>query len=200
MPIALAARRWSALTRGAGTFVVAAVWPPLTVLGYLWFGAIVAIVIATIGFFTSALALAALYYMSRPLRIKGVPMALGFIALLALFFVGVTASRDIAMTLVGTEDEAVVVKTWTTVSRGFEQHHCTVRHLDGTPIPRRLDTSCEGREPGDTIPVVLDSRGRLAPVGGTKDDLSAAGELRVLALAGLVLAAAIAIGSPPKRR
>lgn len=199
MPLALAARRWSAPWRGAGTLVVAALGPPLTAAVYLWFGATFAAVIATVGFFASTMALGALYYTSRPVCFKGVPLTLGVIAALVLYMVGVTASRDVVMSMVGTDAEAVVAKTWTTVSKGVPQHHCTVRHLDGAPIKRELDTNCEGREPGDVIPVVFDSRDRLPPVGGTKEDLSATGQLQVLAVAGLLLLFAIAIGSPPKR-
>jgi hypothetical protein len=199
MPLALAFRR-PALWRGGGTFAVGALGPSVTLAAYPWVGAILAIVIATVGFFAAVAALVALYYTSRPLRFKGLSVTLGIVALVVLFLVGVTAARDVAMAMVGTDAEAVVAKTWTTAAKGTPQHHCTLHHPDGTPIPRKLDSSCAGHETGDVIPIVLDPGGRLPPISGTKADLSTVGQLQVLAGAGLVLLLSTAIGSPPNRK
>ena len=175
MPLALASRRPSALWRGTGTFAVAALGPLLTLAAYLWAGAIPAVVVATFGFFAAAAALAALYSTSRPVRFKGLAVTLGVLALTVMYLVGVTAARDVAMTVVGTDAEAVVAKTWTTADKGVTQYHCTLSHPDGTPIPHELDSSCQGHEASEVVPVVLDPGGRLPPIGGTRADLSAAG-------------------------
>ncbi|MFD0533276.1 hypothetical protein ACFQY7_05265 [Actinomadura luteofluorescens] len=167
--------------------------------GYLWWGTTAAALIAVSAMIGVVMALGWLYRTRRPLRFRGAPLTLGVLAAFVVHIAGVVAARDIAMTLVGVDAEAVVERTWTTHSRGSQSHHCTLHRTGGAPIPRKLATSCEGYGRGDTMPVVLDPRGRFAPVGGPKSDLPAVGESQVVAAAGLVLLASIAIGSVPER-
>ncbi|MEO3827702.1 hypothetical protein [Actinomadura sp. B10D3] len=188
----------SAVLRGGLVLGVAAFGFVCAVAGYLWWNATAGALIAVIGMISTVVALGWLYQTRRPLRFSGVPLTFGVLSLLALYIVGVVAARDIAMTLVGVDAEAVVERTWTTESRGSESHHCTLRRTDGAPIPGELATSCEGYGRGDTMPVVLDPRDRFAPVGGPKSDLPAVGESQVVGAAALVLLVSIAIGSVPE--
>ncbi|NDU73010.1 hypothetical protein GWI34_10260 [Actinomadura sp. DSM 109109] len=166
---------------------------------YLWWGTTGAALIAVPGMIATAAALGWLYRSRRPLRFSGVPLTLGVVASFVVYIVGVVAARDIAMTLVGVDAEAVVERTWTTHGRSTEIHHCTLRRAGGEPIRRELATSCEGYGRGDVMRVVLDPRGRLAPVEGPKADLPAVGEGQVVAAAGLVLLISIAVGAVPAR-
>lgn len=190
-----------ALWRGARTLGIALLGLAAASAGYLWWGVSNAALLAIVGCVGSAVAMGMLYGSGRDFRFKGVPLTLGFLALFALYAVGVIAVRDVTMTMVGEDAEAIVAKTWTTSStKGKPQHRCTLHRTDGTPLPREYASNCEGREPGDTIQIVLDPAGRFAPIGGPKSDVSTTGELRVTAIAGLVLVLSIAIGSPPKRK
>ncbi|URN01073.1 hypothetical protein LUW76_45965 [Actinomadura madurae] len=187
----------SAVLRGGLVLGVAASGFALAVAGYLWWNTTAAALIVVIGTISAVVALGWLYRTRRPLRFSGVPLTFGVLSLLAVYIVGVVAARDIAMTLVGVDAEAVVERTWTTQSRGSESHHCTLRRTDGAPIPRQLATNCEGYGRGDIMPVVLDPRERFAPVGGPKSDLPAVGESQAVAAAALGLLVSIAIGSVP---
>ncbi|MEV4007040.1 hypothetical protein [Actinomadura sp. NPDC049753] len=190
-----------ALWRGIRTLAVCALGLAAASAAYVWWSELAAVLLTIAGFICSVVALGLLYDTRRPLRFKNVPLSLGALALLVLYGVGVIAARDITMTLAGTDADAVVAETWTTHDRkGRTQHHCTLRRTDGTPIPREYASNCEGHEQGDTIPVVLDPRGRIAPIGGPKTDLPTTGEIQVALTAALVLLFSTALGSPPKRR
>lgn len=190
-----------ALWRGARTLVIALLGLAAASAGYLWWGMAAAALLAIAGCVCSAVAMGLLYGSGRPLRFKAMPLTLGYLALFALYAVGVIAVRDVTMTLVGTDADVIVAKTWTTGGhKGKPQHHCTLHRPDGTQLPREYASNCEGRERGDTIPVVLDPAGRFPPISGPKSDMSTTGELQVTAIAGLVLVLSIAIGSPPKRK
>ncbi len=152
MPLAL-----SALWRGTRTLGIVLLGLAAASAAYLWWGIANAALLAIIGCLGSAVALGLLYDTRRPLRFKSVPLTLGYLALFAVYAVGVIAARDVAMTLVGTDTDATVARTWTTGgTKGKPQHRCTLHHPDGTPIPRELGTNCEGHSVGDTIPIVLD--------------------------------------------
>ncbi|TDE20429.1 hypothetical protein [Actinomadura sp. 6K520] len=187
------------LWRGTRTAAIAVLGLALASAAYLAGNAMVAALLIICGFASAVVALGLLYDRRRPLRFKSVPLSLGVLALLVLYGVGVILARDIAMTLVGTDADAVVARTWTTQYKRSTQPHCTLRHADGTSIPHEYASNCEGLEPGDTLPVVLDPQGRFPPVAGPKADLPGAGELQVAATAALILLLSIAIGSPPKR-
>ncbi|WP_067477872.1 hypothetical protein [Actinomadura hibisca] len=189
----------SAVLRGGVVFGVAVLGFAFAAAGYLWWDTSGAALILVPGLIVALVALGWLYRSRRPLRFKGVPLAFGVLALFCLNLVGVVAVRDIAMTWVGVDAEAVVERAWTTQSRSSDIHHCTLRLSDGTPIPRELATNCEGSERGDTMRLVIDPRGRFAPVGGSKADLSTVGESRVTAVAALVLLGSVAIGSVPDK-
>ncbi|MGW2313291.1 hypothetical protein [Actinomadura luteofluorescens] len=188
----------SAVRRGGLVVGAAVLGFAFAAAGYLWWGTTAAALIAVSGMIGVVMALGWLYRTRRPMPFRGVPLTLGVLAAFVVYIVGVVAARDIAMTLVGVDAEAVVERTWTTQSRGSESHHCTLRRTGGARIPRELATSCEGYGRGDIMPVVLDPRGRFAPVGGPKSDLPAAGESQVVAAAGLVLLVSIVIGSIPR--
>ncbi|TDB84111.1 hypothetical protein [Actinomadura sp. 7K534] len=188
-----------ALWRGTRTAAIAVLGLAPASAAYMRGGVTAAALLAICGFFGAVMALGLLYGGRRPLGFRTVPLSLGALALLVLYGVGVIAARDIAMTRVGTDADAVVARTWTTQSRGRPHHHCTLRRTDGTPIPHEYGSNCEGHEPGDTLPVVLDPQGRFAPIAGPKEDIPVAGQLQVAAGAGLVLLLSIAIGSPPRR-
>ncbi|NVI85923.1 hypothetical protein [Actinomadura sp. BRA 177] len=195
MPLAL-----SALWRGTRTLGIVLLGLAAASAAYLWWGIANAALLAIIGCLGSAVALGLLYDTRRPLRFKSVPLTLGYLALFAVYAVGVIAARDVAMTLVGTDTDATVARTWTTGgTKGKPQHRCTLHHPDGTPIPRELGTNCEGHSVGDTIPIVLDPAGHFAPISGPKSDMDTVGELQVTATAGFVLLLSIALGTPPKR-
>ncbi|RSN56808.1 hypothetical protein [Actinomadura sp. WAC 06369] len=166
----------------------------------LWWGTTASAIAAVLGMIANAWALGYLYASGRSFRFSGVPLGCGMLALFLMYVVGASAARDIALLRVGTDIDAVVDRTWTTKGRGFPQHHCTLRRTDGTPIERAMDSACDGREPGDVIPVVLDRRGRLAPVAGSKSDMSATGELQVIAGAGLVILVSVALAARPAAR
>lgn len=190
-----------ALWRGARTLGIALLGLAVASAGYLWWGISNAALLAIVGCLSSAVALGILYGSGRQFRFKSVPLTLGYLALFTLYAVGVIAARDVTMTMVGEDADVIVAKTWTTSgNKGKPQHHCTLHHADGTPLPREYASNCEGRERGDTIPVVLDPAGRFAPISGPKSDMSTTGELQVTALVALVLLTSIAIGSPPKRK
>ncbi|MGW5412147.1 hypothetical protein [Actinomadura geliboluensis] len=190
----------SALWRGARTLGIALLFLTLASAAYLRWGMASAALAAIVGCICTAVALGLLYDTRRPLRFKIVPLSLGYLALLTLNAVGVIAARDVTMTLVGTDADVIVAKTWTTGgTKGKPQHHCTLRHPDGTPLTRELATNCEGHTVGDTIPVVLDPQGRFPPISGPKKDMSTVGELQITTAAGLALVLSIAIGSPPKQ-
>ncbi|GAA1810686.1 hypothetical protein [Actinomadura chokoriensis] len=190
-----------ALWRGARTLGIALVGLAAVSAGYLWWGVANAALLAIVGCVGSAVALGMLYGSGRDLRFKGVALTLGFLALFTLYAVGVIAVRDVTMTMVGEDAEAIVAKTWTTGgTKGRPQHRCTLHRTDGTPLPREYASNCEGRERGDTLQIVLDPAGRFAPISGPKSDMSTTGELQVTAIAGLVLVLSIALGSPPKRK
>lgn len=189
----------SAVRRGGLVVGAAVLGFAFAAAGYLWWGTTAAALIAVSGMIGVVMALGWLYRTRRPMPFRGVPLTLGVLAAFVVYIVGVVAARDIAMTLVGVDAEAVVERTWTTQSRGSESHRCTLHRTGGARIPRELATSCEGYGRGDIMPVVLDPRGRFAPVGGPKSDLPAVGESQVVAAAGLVLLVSIAIGSVPER-
>jgi len=190
----------SAPLRGALLLVGTLLGLLLSSAVHLWWGTTGSAVLTVLMMIGNAAALGFLYASGRSSRFANVLLIGGMLVLFLLYLVGAAAARDIALTLVGTDAEAVVDRTWTTTSRGMERHHCTLRRTDGTPIKRELDTDCEGRERGDTIRVVLDPRGRFAPVEGRKADLSAKGELQAVAGAGLVFAVLVAFGSMPARQ
>ncbi|MBO2462932.1 hypothetical protein [Actinomadura violacea] len=196
MPAALAAP-W----RAARTLGIAVLGLLAASAAYLWWSLTAAALLAIAGIVCGVVALAALYESRRPLRFKGVPLVLGCLALIALYVVGVVAARDVALTLAGTEDNAVVAKVWKTrdPKRTSPEYHCTLHRSDGTAIPREFASNCEGLEAGDTLPVVLDPGGRLPPVRGPKSEMSTTGELQAMAVAGLVVLVAVAAGSPPAR-
>ncbi|GAA4073321.1 hypothetical protein [Actinomadura miaoliensis] len=166
---------------------------------HLWWGTTGSVLLTVIAMIGNATALGFVYASGRSFRFANVPLICGMLALFLLYMVGAIAVRDIALTLVGADAEAVVDRTWTTSHRGSETQHCTLRHTDGTPIRRELESNCEGHDRGDVIPVVLDPEERFAPVAGPKSDLSALGELQAMAGAGLVLLVSVAIGSVPAR-
>ncbi|CNF44264.1 Uncharacterised protein [Mycobacterium tuberculosis] len=189
-----------ALWRGARTLGIALLGLAAASAGYLWWGVANAALLAIVGCIGSAVAMGILYGSGRDFRFKGVPLTFGFLALFTLYAVGVIAVRDVAMTTVGEDAEAIVAKTWTTGNtKGKPQHRCTLHRTDGTPLPREYASNCEGHERGDTIQVVLDPAGRFAPISGPKSDMSTTGELQVTAIAALTLLICIALGSPPKR-
>ncbi|TDD91416.1 hypothetical protein E1293_02180 [Actinomadura darangshiensis] len=189
-----------AVLRGAVAAGVAALGFAAAAASYLWWGTTGAAVSAVAGSIAGVLALAWLYRARRPLRFAGVPLTFGVLALFVVYGVGVVGIRDVAISRVGVDADAVVTRTWKTRGRGNSStHHCTLRRTDGTPIPRELATNCEGYGRGDTIGVVLDPDGRLAPVGGSKEDLPTTGEAQVAGGAALVLLLAIAVGSAPAR-
>ncbi|MFB4314184.1 hypothetical protein [Actinomadura sp. 21ATH] len=187
----------SAVRRGGLVLGVALAGFALASAGYLWLGTGGGAVLVVCGVLASLMALGWLYGKRR--RARPVPLVLGVVAVFVLNIVGVVAVRDAAMTMVGVDTRAVVERTWTKENRGSTSHHCTLRLPDGTALPGELATNCEGYERGDGILVVVDPRGRFAPVGGPRSDLPAAGESQVAAAAGLVLLVSIAIGGMPER-
>ncbi|GLW99598.1 hypothetical protein [Microtetraspora sp. NBRC 16547] len=190
---------FSAVRRGGLVLGVALLGLALSSAAHLWWGTTGAALLGIAGVGGTLFALTHLYGTRRPLRLGNVPLTLGFLAVFVLYGVGVAAALDIAMTLVGIDAHAVVDRTWVTRGKASLNYHCTLRHEDGTPIPREFASNCEGRERGDTIPVVLDPRGRFPPVRGPKADLPAVGETQIAGIAGLVLLASTAIGSVPAR-
>ncbi|MFB4305832.1 hypothetical protein [Actinomadura sp. GTD37] len=169
---------------------------------YLWWSLTAAVLLGLAACVGSAAALAMLYRSGRPLRFKSVPLYLGLLALIVLYIVGIITARDVALTLTGTDADAVVARTWTTYDSGRKhktQHHCTVTLSDGTPLPRELGSNCVGRDPGDTLPIVFTPGKPFPPVSGPKSDMQTAGEAQVTSIAALVLLLSIALGSPPKR-
>jgi hypothetical protein len=167
----------------------------------VWWDRFAGILLALAGFLCSAVALGLLYDTRRPLRYKAVPLSLGYLALLALYGVGSPAARDVAATLIGDDTEATVARTWLEHGRKSGTHyHCSLRRLDGTPVPRELATDCKGRSTGDTLRIVVDPAGRLAPIAGPKSDLDTKGELLITSLAILTLLLTTALGAPPKPR
>lgn len=190
-----------ALWRGTRTLAVCVLGLAAASAAFLWWGPTAAALLAIAGFAGSVIALGLMYGTRRPLRFRSVPLSLGVLALLVLYGVGVIAVRDVTMTLVGTDVDAVVERTWTTRDSKTEpQRHCSLRRPDGTPVSREYGSNCEGRERGDTIPVVLDPQGRFAPIGGPRSDMQTTGELQVTAAAALVLLLSAALGSPAGQR
>ncbi|MFI0353167.1 hypothetical protein [Actinomadura sp. 9N407] len=189
----------SAVLRGGLVLGTTLLGFALAAAGSLWWSTTAAALITVPVMSAALVALLWLYGTRRPLRFKGVPLALGVLAMFGLFFVGVVAAPSVAMTLVGVDAEAVVERTWTTGGRGPKNHHCTLRLPDGRTIPREFAADCQGYERGDGIRIVHDPQGRFAPVRGPKADLPAVGQSQVVAVAGLVLLVSIMIGSVPER-
>ncbi|MEW2357703.1 hypothetical protein [Spirillospora sp. NPDC029432] len=186
----------SAVRRGGLVFGVVLAGFVLAAAGHLWLGPGGGAAVVVFGTLASLMALGWLYGRHAA---RGVPLVLGVVAVFGLNIVGVVAVRDIAMTLVGVDAQAIVERTWTRQNRGSTSHHCTLRLADGTALPGKLATSCEGYGRGDTLPVVIDPQGRFAAVGGPKSELPTVGEGQVAVAAGLVLLVSITFGSLPER-
>ena len=167
--------------------------------GLLWVSVSTGALIAVAGLILSFLLLWWLYG-RRPSPARGVALVGGVLALMAIHIVGLTAARDIVMTRVGVDARAIVDRTWISHHRNSTSHHCTLRTLEGAPLPDRLATNCEGYRRGDTIQIVMDPEGRFAPVGGPKSDLPTVGETQVVGVALLVFLFSVVIGSLPRKR
>ncbi|MFA1543240.1 hypothetical protein [Actinomadura monticuli] len=80
-----------ALWRGTRTFGIALLGFAAAAAANLWWDMAAAVLLAIAGFACAAIALGLLYDTRRPLRFKSVPLALGYLALLVPYGVGVSA-------------------------------------------------------------------------------------------------------------
>ncbi|OLT30004.1 hypothetical protein BJF79_40050 [Actinomadura sp. CNU-125] len=103
----MTADRRSAVLRGAVrgglVIVIAGCGLALSSAAYLWRGTTSGAVLLIVGTMAAMAALVRLYATRRPLRFAGVPLGFGVVALFVFGIVGVTAARDVAMTLVGVD-------------------------------------------------------------------------------------------------
>ncbi|NGO81458.1 hypothetical protein G6045_38240 [Streptomyces sp. YC504] len=93
----------------------------------------------------------------------------GVVAGLGIALAMVVPQAATELTLAGRGERVQVVVTAVDVSSEDEDRYlCSVRHGDGTPVQRRLWRGCSASvSPGESIAMVYDPKGRIAPRGAS---------------------------------